>query len=195
MANKTMHADFDQPGLAAGVLVTLEPLPFANAEGPLKVLASDHSSARHTGPTGHLGEAQAPSVQTALHAHSPSKGLAAPGRALCLPVVCIAQLSIFFLGLAKLVPIWSTYQILPVCPQHDPIRTYSMVCTWCSSANHVACSNRYASMPMDPISACDATFFTSSRGTVCYAPHGEMLVFSKHSLPVSVPRTCPEMTD
>lgn len=68
--------------LAAGVLVTLEPLPFANAEGPLKLLASDRSSAPHTDPTSLTGEAQASSAQTGLHAHSPSKSTAAPGDTL-----------------------------------------------------------------------------------------------------------------
>ena len=68
--------------LAAGVLVTLEPLPFANAEGPLKLLASDRSPAPHTDPTSHTGEAQAPSAHTGLHAHSPSKSTAAPGDTL-----------------------------------------------------------------------------------------------------------------
>ena len=71
--------------LAPGVLVTLEPLPFANAEGPLKLLAPDCSPAPSADPTGHLGEAQVPSALTGLHAHSPSKSTAAPGDTLCCP--------------------------------------------------------------------------------------------------------------
>lgn len=86
VAKHTVSPCFNRPALAAGALVTLEPLPFANAEGPLKVLASGPSPAGHTGPAGHLGEAQAPAAQTGSHAHSPLKGTAAPGCTLCLPV-------------------------------------------------------------------------------------------------------------
>ncbi|KAL3140229.1 hypothetical protein ABBQ38_004504 [Trebouxia sp. C0009 RCD-2024] len=65
----------------------MEPLPFANAEGPLEPMASSpsHSSARHSAaghpdPGGHPGEAHAPSAQAAGHAHSPAQATAAPGK-------------------------------------------------------------------------------------------------------------------
>ena len=102
---------------ATGVLVTLEPLPFANAEGPLKLLASDCSPAPHTDPTSHSGEAQAPSAQPEMHAHSPSKSTAAPGDTPCIP----ADTMLYFRGPAKL-------RAIPLrrcmCLSHDvPIAT------------------------------------------------------------------------
>ena len=97
---------------ATGVLVTLEPLPFANAEGPLKLLASDCSPAPHTDPTSHSGEAHAPSAQPDMHAHSPSKSTAAPGDTPCIP----ADTMPYFRGPAKLRAIQFPFEDACVSP-------------------------------------------------------------------------------
>ena len=63
----------------AGVLVTLEPLPFANAEGPLQLLSTGQQPAHHTQAAHHQAEAQAVIGQTS-GGHSPAKLAAAPGK-------------------------------------------------------------------------------------------------------------------
>lgn len=65
--------------LFAGVLVTLEPLPFANAEGPLQLLSTGQQPAHHTQPAHHQPEAQAVIGQPSS-GHSPAKPAAAPGK-------------------------------------------------------------------------------------------------------------------
>lgn len=183
-----MNACFDQPALAAGVLVTLEPLPFANAEGPLKVLASDHSPARHTAPAGHLGEAQAPSAHTGSHAHSPSKGTAAPGQTLCLPANSIKHM---FLGACQA---QANLSKLPVCPYHDPC--WDLQHVW-----HLICS-AYLLASFKAMPAC--LWIPSLHMMPLCSPAAEYsmlqttwdsVVFSKPSLAVTVPRTCPRITE
>ncbi len=63
----------------AGVLVTLEPLPFANAEGPLQLLSTGQQPAHHTQAAHHQAEAQAVIGQPSS-GHSPAKPSAAPGK-------------------------------------------------------------------------------------------------------------------
>lgn len=61
--------------------MTLEPLPFANAEGPLQLLTPALTPAIQADAASHQGSAQGPA---GAHAHSPSKHTAAPGDAHCL---------------------------------------------------------------------------------------------------------------
>ena len=68
-----------QLSVFAGVLVTLEPLPFANAEGPLQSLSTLQQPAHHTQAAHHQAEAQAVIGQPSS-GHSPAKPAAAPGK-------------------------------------------------------------------------------------------------------------------
>ncbi len=68
-----------QLSVFAGVLVTLEPLPFANAEGPLQLLSTGQQPAHHTQAAHHQAEAQAVIGQPSS-GHSPAKPAAAPGK-------------------------------------------------------------------------------------------------------------------
>ena len=68
-----------QLSVFAGVLVTLEPLPFANAEGPLQLLSTGQQPAHHTQAPHHQAEALAVSGQPSS-GHSPAKPAAAPGK-------------------------------------------------------------------------------------------------------------------
>ena len=71
-----MQVQIGQVCKPAGVLVTLEPLPFANAEGPLRLLTTAHSPANQTEAAAHQASAQVPA---GARTHSPSKQTAAPG--------------------------------------------------------------------------------------------------------------------
>ncbi|KAL0036203.1 hypothetical protein WJX79_007899 [Trebouxia sp. C0005] len=66
-------------GQAPGVLVTLEPLPFANAEGPLQLLITRQQYAHHAQAAHHQAEAQAVIGQPSS-GHSPANASAAPGK-------------------------------------------------------------------------------------------------------------------
>jgi len=68
-----------QVSVFAGVLVTLEPLPFANAEGPLQLLSTGQQPAHYTQAAHHQAEAPAVSGQPSS-GHSPAKPAAAPGK-------------------------------------------------------------------------------------------------------------------
>ncbi len=76
---------------SAGVLVTLEPLPFANAEGPLQLLTPTHPPAHHTEAHAHQAEAQAVNAP-ASSGHSPAKHPAAPGTLSLASLLRIAAL-------------------------------------------------------------------------------------------------------
>ncbi|DBA95921.1 TPA: hypothetical protein ACH3X1_001448 [Trebouxia sp. C0004] len=63
---------------APGVLVTLEPLPFANAEGPLQLLSTGQQPAHHTQASHHQAEAQAV-IRQHSSGQSPAKPAAVSG--------------------------------------------------------------------------------------------------------------------
>ena len=72
----------------AAVLVTLEPLPFANAEGPLRLLSPSQQPGQQPHATHHQAEAQAPHLHGSS-GHSFTKHSAAAGKSL-LYVTCLS---------------------------------------------------------------------------------------------------------
>ena len=64
--------------MPVGILVTLEPLPFANAEGPLQVLPAAHTHSSQLQAANQPADASVPGHLAGGHAHSISKGTA-PG--------------------------------------------------------------------------------------------------------------------
>lgn len=79
-----------QLSICAGVLVTLEPLPFANAEGPLQLLTTRQQYAHHAQAAHHQAEAQAVIGQPSS-GHSPANASAAPGKTSLLAPVRLSE--------------------------------------------------------------------------------------------------------